>query len=530
MSDLSRRVLVLAPTGRDAVLSCAMLREEGFSAEACESMAALCAAVSEDAGALLIGEEALNPSSSKLLVDTLDHQPQWSDISVIVLAGREFSDSTMRPLKVLGPLRNVLILERPVRRLILARTVAIALRGRQRQLELRAYLEERADLLRREQVASRMKDEFLMTVSHELRTPLTAIYGWARMLVTGEIREDQKRRAIEAIERNAEAQTQLVNDLLDVSRAMSGKVQLQPRAVDLNRVVVNAIESVQPAADAKGIRLQTQLASDGRPLWGDPDRLQQVIWNLLSNAVKFTPRGGLVMVKVERSNSEVEITVTDSGLGIDAAFLPYVFDRFRQGNAGTTREQGGLGLGLAIVRHLVELHGGSVHVESPGVGWGSTFRVLLPLTAAQNQPEAPSRSPAAQHLQGLRVMVVDDDAGMRDRFRAVAEDAGAEVRVAGSAHDALSIMESWAPDFLLSDIERSEEEGHALMEGVRKLDAMHRRGVIAIAVTTHEGREDRLRALEAGFHWHLPKAVDPTELVTVMASLTSRLKEREPSD
>ena len=288
MSGVGQRVCVLAPIGRDAQLSVEMLRAEGIDAVVCDSVEDLCRSITDEAGALLVAEEALWPDALRTLVDCLDQQPPWSDIAVIVLAGSQFSVSSERPLTVLGPLRNVTILERPVRRLILSRTVAIALRGRRRQLELRAYLDERAELLRREQLANRMKDEFLMTVSHELRTPLTSIYGWARMLVTGQIREDQKRRAIETIERNAHAQTQLVNDLLDVSRAISGKVRLDVQSVDLSQVVLTAVDSMQPAADAKGIRLQTVLDPDAGPISGDRDRMQQVVWNLLSNAIKFT--------------------------------------------------------------------------------------------------------------------------------------------------------------------------------------------------------------------------------------------------
>ena len=289
MNGRGQRVCVLAPIGRDARLSVEMLQGEGIDAVVCDTVDDLCRSITDEAGALLVAEEALRPDALRMLVDCLDQQPPWSDIAVIVLAGSQFTSSSERPLTVLGPLRNVTILERPVRRLILSRTVSIALRGRRRQLELRAYLDERAELLRREQLANRMKDEFLMTVSHELRTPLTSIYGWARMLVTGQIREDQKRRAIETIERNAQAQTQLVNDLLDVSRAISGKVRLDIQSVDLSQVVLAAVDSMQPAADAKGIDLQTILDPDAGPISGDRDRMQQVVWNLLSNAIKFTP-------------------------------------------------------------------------------------------------------------------------------------------------------------------------------------------------------------------------------------------------
>jgi signal transduction histidine kinase/ActR/RegA family two-component response regulator len=528
MSAAGERVLVLAPIGRDAALASAMLREEGFDAVVCETMENLCGLVFEEAGVLLVAEEALTPAALRLLVDTLDHQPPWSDIPLIVLAGGKFTTSSLRPLNVLGPIRNVMILERPVRRLILTRTVAIAIRGRRRQLELRAYLDERADLLRREQLASRMKDEFLMTVSHELRTPLTAIYGWARMLVSGQIRDDQRQHAIEVIERNAQAQTQLVNDLLDVSRAISGKVRLDVRTIDLSPVITASIDSMQPAADARGIRLEAVLDPNAGTISGDRERMQQVVWNLLSNAIKFTPEGGRVHVRLERQDSHIEIVVSDTGAGIDEKFLPYVFDRFRQGDAGTTRQHSGLGLGLAIVRQLVELHGGSVMVESPGVNQGTTFRVILPLTIARAETENLRHRAVAEvtpalpmrHLHGARILIVEDEPQTRELFGAIIANAGGEVRVAASARDATAILSSWWPEVLLSDIEMPHADGYVLMEQVNAMERRERRRIAAVAVTAHSRPEDRLRALEAGFQWHLPKPVEPSELVAVVASLT----------
>jgi signal transduction histidine kinase/ActR/RegA family two-component response regulator len=533
MTAAGQRVCVLAPTGRDAVLACEILRSEGLDARSVSSVEDLCASINDEAAALLIAEEALRPRALQALVDCLDRQPPWSDIAVIVMAGGEFASSDERPLMVLGPLRNVTILERPVRRLILIRTVSLALRGRRRQLQLKSYLEERAELLRREQAANRMKDEFLMTVSHELRTPLTAIYGWAHMLVTGQIHEDQKRRAIETIERNAQAQTQLVNDLLDVSRAISGKVRLDLQPVDLNEVILAAIDSMQPAADVKGIGLQTMLDPNAGPISGDRDRMQQVVWNLLSNAIKFTPRGGRVRISLERRESHVEFAVSDTGVGIDVDFLPHVFDRFRQADAGTTRQHGGLGLGLAIVRHLVELHGGSVTVESAGKDSGALFRVLMPLAVTETDDVGPmpaaaprsgeSRERTSRRLGGLRVLVVDDEPEARERFSTMVEQAGAEVRVASSAPDALAILRAWGPDVLLSDIEMPRDDGYVLIE--RMLDQIDEgAGPVAIAVTAHSRLDDRLRALEAGFSWHLTKPVEPDELVRVIASLTRRKK------
>jgi signal transduction histidine kinase/ActR/RegA family two-component response regulator len=532
MMSAGERVYILAPTGRDAVLASDVLRNEGIDARPTDSIEELCSSIDEDAGALLIAEEALRPRALQELVDRLDRQPPWSDIGVIVMAGGEFNERDERPLMVLGPLRNVTILERPVRRLILVRTVAIALRGRRRQLQLKAYLEERADLLRREQAANRMKDEFLMTVSHELRTPLTAIYGWARMLVTGQIHEDQKRRAIETIERNAQAQTQLVNDLLDVSRAISGKVRLDVQPLDLTEVVMAAIDSMQPAADVKEIDLQTVLDPDAGPVSGDRDRMQQVVWNLLSNAIKFTPRGGRVRIALERRDSHVELAVSDTGAGIESEFLPHVFERFRQADAGTTRQHGGLGLGLAIVRHLVELHGGSVMVESAGKDAGTTFRVLIPLATTVPHriepppdsvvvPTPPREGRSSRLLGGLRVLVVDDEPQARELFSAIVEQAGGEVRVAGSVADAMPVLRSWAPDVLLCDIEMPREDGYALMQ---RLSAQVDDGAepVTIAVTAHSRLEDRLRALEAGFSWLVPKPVEPDELVRVIASLARR--------
>jgi signal transduction histidine kinase/ActR/RegA family two-component response regulator len=524
------RVLICAPIGRDAALASELLASEGMAATVCDSIQQMCGAMSEDAGALLVGEEALSPSALQLLVDTLDAQPPWSDIPLIVLAGREFSMSGVRPLNVLGPLRNVMILERPVRRLIFTRTVAVALRSRRRQFELRAHLEERAEVLRREQLVNRMKDEFLMTVSHELRTPLNAIYGWARMLATGQIREEQRDRAIEVIERNAFAQTQLVNDLLDVSRAISGKVRLNVQSVDLRQVVVAAVDTVQPAADAKGVRIQTVLDPGAGPVSGDRDRLQQVVWNLLSNAIKFTPRNGRVQVRLERVNSRAEIVVSDTGAGIDRDFLPHVFDRFRQGDAGTTRQSAGLGLGLAIVRHLVELHGGSVAAESDGPGRGATFRIGLPLTivhhaaddvADHGEPAESDTAPRpARRLDELRVLIVDDEPQARELFAAIVENAGADVRVAASVDEAMAIVRSWSPQVVLSDIEMPGKDGYAFMEG---FDDDRRHQTVAIAVTAHSRPEDRLRALEVGFQWHVPKPVEPLELVAVIASLAERV-------
>ena len=375
------------------------------------------------------------------------------------------------------------------------------------------------------EAASYVKDEFLMTVSHELRTPLTAIYGWSRLLASGQVRGEQRTRALATIERNARAQTRLIEDLLDVSRVISGKLRLDMRQLHLSELVSGAIEAMRPALAAKSIRLETVIDPNLAPVAGDPERLQQVVWNLLSNAAKFTPEGGRVLLRLTQVGSHVEMSVTDTGVGIAPEFLPHVFDRFRQQEGGTRRRYGGLGLGLAIVRHLVELHGGSVAAESEGEGRGATFKVSLPAQAAivpsasreRSRPLAPIVTGA--RLDGLRVLVVDDEAEARELFTSILEHAGASVRSASSAEEALIILEAGAHDVLMSDIEMPGEDGYQL--AARALARARERGtrLNTIAVTAHARTEDRVRALEHGFNWHLAKPVEPSELVSIIASL-----------
>jgi signal transduction histidine kinase/ActR/RegA family two-component response regulator len=391
---------------------------------------------------------------------------------------------------------------------------------------LRLAAETLAGRNRERDEASRLKDEFLMTVSHELRTPLTAIYGWARMLSTGQIRDAQRPRAIDAIERNAAALQQLVNDLLDVSRVVSGKLRLDIDAVSLPDVVGAAIDAIRPAAYAKNINVVTTIAEGDLLVSGDSGRLQQVIWNLLSNAVRFTPAGGRIDIVVEHATDNIDIVVRDTGPGVDAAFLPHVFERFRQGVAGTTRVHGGLGLGLAIVRHLVELHGGTVEASNNSSASGATFRIVLPArqrSAAATESAAPAvaligASRAAIRIDGVRVLVTDDDMNTRELLAAILENAGAELRAAASAEDALMILQTWTPDVMVSDVEMPGEDGYALIEKAHRLTAGRGR-LVAIALTAHARPEDRLRALEAGFNWHLAKPVEPSELLSVLATL-----------
>jgi signal transduction histidine kinase/ActR/RegA family two-component response regulator len=382
--------------------------------------------------------------------------------------------------------------------------------------------------------ASRLKDEFLMTVSHELRTPLTAIYGWARMLSTGQIRDSQRPRAVDAIERNAAALQQLVNDLLDVSRVVSGKLRLDVQPVPLADVIAAAIDAIRPAAVAKAIQIVVVVHETDRIVMGDASRLQQVVWNLLSNAVRFTPQGGRIEVTVEAADAGVAIVVRDSGSGVPPDFLPHAFERFRQGVTGLTRAHGGLGLGLAIVRHLVELHGGTVSAANNDPQPGATFRVALPARSAAERTDADRvPTPAALavgarapiRLDGLGVLVTDDDLNARELLAVVLENAGADVRSASSAEDALMMFDTWSPDVFLSDIEMPGEDGYVLMRRILA-QAAGRPRMVAIALTAHARPEDRLRALDAGFQWHLGKPIDPAELVSVIATLVAQAEGR----
>jgi signal transduction histidine kinase/ActR/RegA family two-component response regulator len=392
---------------------------------------------------------------------------------------------------------------------------------------------EKERLYRQAQESSRLKDEFLATISHELRTPLTAILGWAHMLRSGQISKDSASKALETIERSARAQGQLIDDLLDVSRIITGKLRIDVRPIDPNSFMEGAIEAVRPAAEAKGVRVQKIMDTGAVSVAGDPVRLQQVIWNLLSNAIKFTPRGGRVQVRLERVNSHVEISVSDTGAGIEKEFLPHVFDRFRQADQRTTRQHGGMGLGLSIVRHLVELHGGTVRAESAGLGEGSTFTVLLPVAPVYQGDVASSRvHPAARdelplyecpdRLDGLRILVVDDEPDARELLKVGLSHCGAEVTVVSSAAKALEAIAEAPPDLLISDIGMPEMDGYELMRNVRGLPPDKGGKVPAIALTAYARTEDRLHALRAGYQMHVPKPVELAELVAVASSLIQR--------
>ncbi len=406
----------------------------------------------------------------------------------------------------------------------LERSLRYAVALHQAEEERRRSREREQQARLQAQAANRAKDEFLATLSHELRTPLNAILGWSRMLADGHLDAATARRAITIIERNSRLQAQLIDDLLDISRIITGKLRLAIRPVSITSIVDAALDAVRTSADAKGIALQVSMPDPDDGLLCDPARLEQVIWNLLSNAIKFTPEGGRVQVSATVSDGWITIAVADTGVGISAAFLPYAFDRFRQQDAATTRVHGGLGLGLSIARHLVELHGGCVQAESEGEGLGSTFIVVVPVAAV---PPAAVPNPGVRDdlaelpsLQGVKVLIVDSEPELHV-LAAILEVHGATVTPAGSVKEALEAIGRERPDVILNDIAMPAQEGDAL---IRKVRALERPGppIPAAALSTFASAGDRARALLAGYQAHLPKPVQPAELVAAVTALVGR--------
>jgi len=415
---------------------------------------------------------------------------------------------------------------------------AVAIDNARLYEDVKVAAEQRANLLEAERAArveiertSQLKDEFLATLSHELRTPLTAILGWAQMLGRGTMKAEDVTEGIAVIERNARVQTKLIADLLDMSRIISGKMRLDLGRVDLPDVVQQAVQSVRHAADAKEVRLQMILEPHAGPIRGDSNRLQQCVWNLVSNAIKFTPKGGRIQVSLQRIDSHVEIAVADTGEGIGSEFLPHIFERFRQGDASITRKHGGLGLGLSIVKQLVEMHGGTIHATSAGEGQGSKFWINLPLMVVDHPQEggrdqhrlAASQAKEDEHptLAGVRVLVVDDESDARDLVRRVLEESGAKVLMAATASDGLGIVRSEHVDVIVSDIGMPGTDGYDFIRSVRQIDSSAG-GIPAAALTAFARAEDRTRALRAGYQIHVAKPVDATELTAVVATLAAR--------
>ncbi|HEV7298358.1 MAG TPA: ATP-binding protein [Tepidisphaeraceae bacterium] len=535
-------IVALTPVGRDASVICDVLNKGGIGCAAVGSMSELAAAVgSELTAAIVVAVEALTKNGLTELVSALAAQAPWSDLPVLLLLA---DDQRLREpvAELVGTLRragNVTVLFRPVPAVALVTTAQAAMRARRRQFEVR-------DLMAREHAArveaeraNHLKDEFLATVSHELRTPLSAILLWSKLASAGRLKDRELPEALRNIERSAQSQSRLIDDLLDAARMTSGQLRLNDRQVEVEPAVRAAIDVVRPSADAKGVRLTASLDARAGVVRADPDRMQQIVWNLLSNAVKFTARGGDVLVRLGRDadDAHVFIEVADTGKGIHPAFLAHVFDRFRQADASAGRRQGGLGLGLAITHQLVELHGGAISVRSDGEGKGSAFIVQLPLArdttpaqgSASNAPPAPDAVATAEALRGVRILLVEDDPDVRRALTLALEAAGAGVVAVSGAIDALDVLQRTSaggagglPDVLLSDIGLPGMDGYQLIEHVRATPAAQGGTILAIAITAYATGAARGRALEAGFQSHLAKPLDPDELVATVADLLKR--------
>jgi PAS domain S-box-containing protein len=458
-------------------------------------------------------EQAIRRALEECADYRVNHRVVWPDGSVhwLYLLGRTLCDEAGEPDRMLG--------------------VALDITEQKRAEQERAELLLREQAARAEaQAATRAKDEFLAVLSHELRTPLQSMLGWTQMLRAPGVDMRRVQKGLETIERNVKLQAQLIEDLLDVSRIVAGKLRVAHERVDLANVVASAIASAKVAADAKHIRVDATLAPLGGDVLGDPDRLQQVVSNLLANAVKFTPNGGSIRVALSREGTEARIVVKDTGRGISAELLPYVFDRFRQAESTTVRSHGGLGLGLTIVRHLVELHGGTVKAESPGEGRGATFTVTLPLAGGEPQASAGERTKPAPNgskgpvvLEGVRVLVVDDDPDACEVLEMALHESGADVHAVHSARAALEAIASFRPHVLMSDIGMPEEDGFALIRQVRAREAVEGGHVPAIALTAFASQADREQALALGFEAHLAKPASPRDIVRTVARLVGRV-------
>lgn len=475
--------------------------------------------------------------------DRAQVQIDWLDWT---LANREYSNE-FRVQTPDGILRQVHVRTSPM---LSAQGELLGHVGTLEDITNRKLAEEaRAQVIREQaarieaEAANRMKDEFLATLSHELRTPLNSVLGWARLLRTRSFDEATIARALETIERNAQAQAQMIEDILDVSRIIRGKLQLNLRPITLIPVIEAAIDAVRPAAEAKSLQLESFLDSSLERVIGDPDRLQQIVWNLLTNAIKFTPEEGKIEVRSIRVDSRVHIQVKDTGIGIQQEFIPFVFDRFRQADSTTTRSHGGLGLGLAIVRHLVELHHGQIYVESEGEGKGATFTLELLLSnsspsklsslkqrivmAEDEDSRRKTDVESSNTLSGLQILLVDDEPDVREVLTTVMEGSGAKVIAASSVQEALQVLDQMQPDVLVSDIAMPQQDGYMLIRQVRERETRQGGCLPALALTAYVREEDSQQALESGFQRHMSKPVDTTELVMTVANLTGRAVTQE---
>lgn len=516
--NLETRILVFMPTGRDATLVCATLENAGIEAQACADANKVEAEISAGAGAVLIAEEALQNGTLERLIEHLNRQPIWSDVPVVLFAANARNSEKL--LGTVGTRLNATIVERPIHITMLVSAARGALRARQRQYQARDLLDELKQ-------ADRQKDLFLATLSHELRTPLNSMLGWIKLLRSESDNRVDLNHGLGVIERNAKAQAEMISDILFVSRIITGKLELKTETIDLISVLQAALDSVRPSVAAKEIQLTTNFASSAARVEGDADRLQQAFLNLLSNAIKFTPKGGRIDVRTKIKNSFLEIEICDSGQGIKPEFLPFVFERFRQADNSYTRQVGGLGLGLAIVRHLIELHGGTVSVMSNGENRGASFTVALPISAhlelrtASEETTIESNQPHKDSLDGVRVLLVEDDVDSREMLEVMFAQFNMKITAVGSAAEAFASIRHAPPDILISDVGLPGEDGYELIGKIRRLAPGEGGLVPAIALTGYASLQDRETALEAGFQEHMTKPLNIDNLVELVKNLAA---------
>jgi signal transduction histidine kinase/ActR/RegA family two-component response regulator len=514
---LEDRVLVTLPTGRDAELVCEMLGRIRIHCHSVDPNR-LADEIREGAGALLIAEEALSDDVFQRLEEVLREQPVWSDLPIVVFSSSNSNAEDL--LQRLSGRFNATIVERPIRITMLISAARGALRARQRQYQAR-------DLLSQLKQADQQKDLFLATLSHELRTPLNSIIGWIHILHQRGVGDPDIQHALNVIGRNACAQSEMIADILFISRVITGKVELAMAPVQMESVVATSIDIIRPSAEAKKIEINFDTSSyTASPVEGDPERLQQIVLNLLTNAVKFTSEGGKIDVALSQKGNDIEIEVRDNGLGIDPEFLPYIFERFRQADSRQTRRVGGLGLGLAIVSHLVELHGGSVTAYSEGKNKGSRFVITLPMIeAGRTDPQAmappalPSNGYDQLPLQGLRILVIEDDPDSRDMLETILRFHGAEVSGAKDVVAGFDTFVTMRPDVLVSDVGLPELDGYDLIRRIRALPDVQGGKTPAIALTGYVSMQDQSLALSAGYQEHLPKPIDTDKLIDSILKL-----------
>ena len=524
LSPTDVRVLVCAPTGRDSVLTVDLLERASIPCLACRSLQEMSERLAEGAGAILLTEETLGDPHLDELASALAAQPAWSDISVLLFASHR-DEAALRTLHKLEILRNVTLLDRPVRTSAVISTVQAALRGRRRQYELRDTLQALHKARFDAEDANRLKDEFLATVSHELRTPLNAIMGWVSMLRQARFDQARVASALEIVERNAKAQAQIIADVLDISRMITGRIRLSQAPTSVARVVFDALDTIRPAATAKGVEIRTNV-EEGPIVHGDPERLQQVFWNIFSNACKFTPAEGCIDISLHDDGAWSVLRVADTGTGIAPEFLPYVFDRFRQADQSFTRTHGGLGLGLAIVKQLVEMHGGEVSAHSEGVGRGAMFQIRLPTAASARsaRPRDDDQRPGTETIPDVDfeenlVLVVDDDEPTRDLLRTILTECGARVIAVPTAAEAIAQLNVEIPAVIVADVGMPVEDGLTMIRRIRQRTPAAGGRVPAVALSAYARAEDREAALGAGFDEFLAKPAMPAEVVRVIAAV-----------